>query len=78
MEPASNSETADAPELVDDAGFALGFRSRVVEVELDPDRLIPPLLRHAARTHAMPHPPPPREGCKDCAALGALRNALTG
>ena len=78
MEPASDSETADAPEMVDDAGFVLGFRSRVVEVELDPERLIPPLLRQAARTHAMPHPPPPREGCKDCAALDALRDALAG
>ena len=78
MEPASDSETADAPEMVDDAGFVLGFRPRVVEVELAPERLIPPLLRQAARTHATPHPPPPRDGCKDCAALDALRNALTG
>ena len=76
MEPASDSETADIPEMVDESGFVLGFRPRVVEVELDPERLIPPLLRQAARTHAMPEPPPPREGCKDCAALDALRDAL--
>ncbi len=76
MEPASDSETAEIPELVDDSGFVLGFRPRVVEVELAPERLIPPLLRQAARTYAMPEPPPPRNGCKDCAALDALRNAL--
>ena len=78
MEPASDSETADIPELVDDAGFVLGFRPRVIEVELAPERLIPPLLRQATRIHAMPEPPPPKEGCKDCAALDALRNALAG
>jgi hypothetical protein len=76
MEPASDAETAEAPELVDDAGFVLGFRPRVVEVDLDPDRLIPPLLRQAARTHAMPHPPPSRKGCKDCAALEGLLETL--
>ena len=76
MEPATDSERSEAPEVVDVDGFSLGFRPRVVEVELDPDRLIPPLLRQAARIHALPAPPQAREGCRDCAALGGLLSAL--
>ena len=76
MEPATDDDTISNPELVDPAGFALGFRPRVVDVELDPERLIPPLLRRAARIHAMPTPPEPRNNCRDCAALQGLLNAL--
>lgn len=78
MEPDTGPETADAPELVDAAGFALGFRPRVVEVELNPDRIIPPLLRQAARLHALPAPPEARKGCRDCAALEGVMRALSG
>ncbi len=78
MEPDTGPETADAPELVDAAGFALGFRPRVVEVELNPARLIPPLLGQAARLHALPAPPGARKGCRDCAALEGVMRALSG
>ena len=76
MEPASDSERAEAPEVVDAAGFALSFHPRVVEVELNPQRLIPPLLRQATRIHALPAPPKARDGCRDCAALNGLLAAL--
>ena len=76
MEPATGDDMANAPELVDAAGFVMGFRPRVVEVELAPERLIPPLLRHAARIHALTAPPKTREGCRDCAALEGLLEAL--
>ena len=76
MEPATDDDTANAPELVDAAGFSLGFRPRVVDVELDPDRLLPPLLRRAARIHATPDAPDARDGCRDCAALDGLLTAL--
>ena len=76
VEPATGGDESNAPELVDAAGFALGFRPRVVEVELAPERLIPPLLRRAAGVHATPAPPEPRNGCRDCAALEGLLSAL--
>ena len=76
MEPATGDDESATPELVDAAGFVLGFRPRVVEVELNPGRLLPPLLRQAARIHALPAPPAAREGCRDCAALEGLLNAL--
>ena len=76
MEPATGDDAISAPEMVDAAGFALGFRPRVVEVDLDPGRLIPPLLRQAARLHGLTSPPEPRNGCRDCAALEGLLAAL--
>ena len=76
MEPATGDEESGAPELVDAAGFSLGFRPRVVEVELAPDRLLPPLLRRAARIHELTSPPDARDGCRDCAALEGLLAAV--
>ena len=76
MEPATDNSAISDPATIDTAGFALGFRPRVVEVDLDPDRLIPPLLRQAARIHAQTEPPEGRNGCRDCAALEGLIAAL--
>ena len=77
MEPATDDETIGSSTPVDPQGFALGFRPRLVEVDLDPERLIPPLIRRAARIHETPTPPEPRDGCRDCAALDALLGVLS-
>ena len=76
MEPATDDDATGASEMIDASGFVLGFRPRVVEVDLDPDRLITPLMRRAARIHAMPSPPEPRDGCRDCAALQNLLDTV--
>ena len=76
MEPATDDEATNSPDAVQASGFTLGFRPRVVEVDLDPERLIPPLLRRAARLHTLTAPPEPRNNCRDCAALDDLLNAL--
>ena len=78
MEPATGPEIADPAERVEAGGFALGFKPRIVEVELAPDRLIPPLLRRAARIHALTAPPQAGGTCRDCAALNGLLGALGG
>ena len=78
MEPATDDDTIAEASLIDVEGFALGFRPRVVEVELDPDRLLPPLIRRAIRIHETAKPPESRDGCRDCAALQGLLAALSG
>ena len=78
MEPATGDEAAAAPEAVDETGFTLAFQPRLVEVDLDPGRLITPLLRRAASIHALASPPEARNGCRDCAALEGLLSALGG
>ena len=76
MEPATGDDAIASTAPVDLEGLALGFRPTLVEVELDPERLIPPLIRRAARIHETPEPPEPRDGCRDCAALEGLLAAL--
>ena len=76
MEPATDDEATAAPGAIDTDGFALSFRPRLVEVDLDPERLIPPLLRKAAGIHASTEAPASRNNCRDCAALDGLLRAL--
>ena len=76
MEPTTDPETVDIASSVAAEGFSLGFRPRLVEVELAPQRLIPPQLRQAARIHALTEPPQARDSCRDCAALEGLLATL--
>ena len=74
--PATDDEAGQDPNAIDADGFSLGFRPRLVEVDLDPERLLPPLLRQAARLHALPMPPEPQSKCRDCTALQNVLDAL--
>ena len=76
MEPSTGGDSVRPSESVFLEGFSMAFIPRVVEVDLDPGRLVPPLLRQAARIHAMVAPPDPRNGCRDCSALEGLLTAL--
>ena len=78
MEPMSDEETAADPQLVDDQGFSLGFKAKVVDVDLKPDGLIPPLLRKAKEVSLLESPPSGLPGCKDCDAVDELITALRG
>ena len=78
MEPVTDEETAADPQQVDDLGFSMGFKARVVDVELKPDGLIPPLLRKAKEVSSLESPPSGLPGCKDCDAVDELITALRG
>ena len=76
MEPATDKETAQEPGLVDSRGFTMGFRAKIVEVELRRSQLLPPLLRRARSIWDMDAPPTGIGDCKDCAAVGGLLEKL--
>ena len=76
MEPQTEEETALNPKLADEQGFTMGFAAKVVEVDLKPDKLIPPLLRKVRAIAEMDRPPGGTPGCKDCEALDSLIDAL--
>ena len=76
MEPSTSEEAAREPSLVDSLGFVMGFRAKVVEVELRMERLVPPLLRKAKRIYDMDKPPAPGPKCRDCKALDGLIETL--
>ena len=78
MEPATDTETAQEPGLVDSRGFTMGFIARVVEVELRQAKLLPPLLRKARSIWDMTTPPSGIRDCKDCSAVSGLLEALGG
>ena len=76
MEPITDDETAQDPRLVDDRGFSMGFEATVVDVDLSPDKLIPPLLRRVRDVADMERVPLGLPNCKDCQALDSLMDAL--
>ena len=76
MEPQTEEETVLDPKLTDDQGFTMGFAAKVVEVDLKPEKLIPPMLRKVKTIAEMERPPAGTPECKDCEALGALIDAL--
>jgi hypothetical protein len=76
MEPMTEERAVQDPRLVDELGFSMGFQANIVDVELRPEELIPPLLRMVMEVGNMECPPMGRPGCKDCDALHTLIEAL--
>ena len=72
MEPATDKETSNNSDLVDDRGFVMGFHAHVVPVDLRVPYLLPPLLRKARSIWDMEIPPKAARSCKDCAAVEGL------
>ena len=65
-----NLATSDDANLTPD-GFRMGFRARILEVEIKPG-LVTTLLKTAAGVLNSPSPPAGVDGCKDCAAVAGL------
>ena len=76
MEPLTDEETTQDPRLVDDRGFSMGFEATIVDVDLSPERLIPPLLHRVRDVADMERAPLGLPGCKDCQAIDSLMDSL--
>lgn len=72
MEPVTDQEAAEAPAVVDQHGFVMGLKATVVPVDVDPDGMIPDLLRKAQAVLSAPAPGPGKHGCKECTAVDRL------
>jgi len=74
FEPQQLNELDDGLEtaLMTD-GFAMQFCPRYLEVEWQPQEILPPLLYEAKRLLDLPKPPPSTSGCNDCQRLHQLR-----
>lgn len=77
MEPQTEEEEAQDPALTDARGFSMGFAAKVVEVDLKPEKLVPPLLRKVKAMAALENPPEGTPDCKDCEALASLIDTLS-
>ena len=76
MEPVTDGVTAASPEVVDASGFIMGLSATVVPVTVDPESMIPMLMRQARDLDDLAEPPEPSSGCKDCRAMKALISLL--
>jgi hypothetical protein len=74
-EPATELEGEGVLRHVAQDGFTLEFRPSLHPVALDLERL-PPLLARAREILARAEPPEGRAGCKDCAKVSALVEAV--
>jgi hypothetical protein len=73
LEP--QSEVGDnLKSVLNNEGFCLPFKSRIVPVELNSQETIKPLLKQARNLFDMQSLPEPRQGCKDCQMINDLVN----
>lgn len=73
-EPVTDGDADSLDEARTQEGFRMGFRAKVVPVDLDPGK-IPPLLRKARRIFVAKEPPTGAKGCEDCANFETLVSA---
>jgi hypothetical protein len=72
MEPQTDLTQDQLDSLVKEKGFLMAFEGHVLEVALEPDKVIPPLLKEVRAIHDLESPPPGNQGCRDCQLLEGL------
>jgi hypothetical protein len=73
-EPETDGDANFFDEASTQSGFHMGFRAKVVYVDLDPGK-IPPLLRRAREIFDAEKPPTGTPGCEDCENFDTLVSA---
>jgi len=58
--------------IVTRSGIRPEFRVKAVEVEINPEEIIPPLLKQAREIFDLEAPPKGRSGCEDCELVASL------
>ena len=72
MEPQTDLAQDQLDSLVKKEGFLMAFDGYVLEVGLEPDKVIPPLLKEVRTIHDFESPPPGNQRCRDCQLLDGL------
>lgn len=72
MEPQTDLAPDQLDTLVKEKGFLMAFDGHVLEVGLEADKMIPPLLKEVRTIHDFESPPPGNQGCRDCQLLDGL------
>jgi len=62
--------TDELNELVSEDSFKMGFKAHSLDVELDPEGIVKPLLKKVRELGDMEQAPEGLEGCEDCRLLG--------
>jgi hypothetical protein len=77
MEPQTDLTQDELDSVVREEGFFMGFAGHVLELELETERKIPPLLERVREICDHRSPPPGKEECRDCGLLDQLIVAAT-
>ena len=72
MEPQTDLAQDQLDSLVKEEGFLMAFDGHVLEVGLEADKMISPLLKEVRTIHDFESPPPGKQGCRDCQLLEGL------
>ena len=68
-EPQTDLGIEDVDDVLLEYGFIMRFRAKLVSLTLDPDGIIPPLLKQARRIDDLREASKGKDGCRDCARV---------
>jgi hypothetical protein len=72
MEPQTDLSEEELDSLLKDDGFLMGFSGHVLELKLEAEEIIPPLLEKVRDIYDQKTPPQGKENCRDCGLLEQL------
>jgi hypothetical protein len=72
MEPQTDLSEEELDSLLKDDGFLMGFAGHVLELKLEAEDIIPPLLKRVRDIYDQKTPPHGKENCRDCGLLEQL------
>jgi CRISPR/Cas system-associated exonuclease Cas4 (RecB family) len=76
MEPLTDLSLEQLDTVIHEDGFLMGFGGHTLEINLNDEKLIPPLLNEVRKIYDQPVPPEGDEECKDCMLLEELINIV--
>ena len=71
-EPNTDLTEEQLDRVILDDGFYMPFSAKILPLDLDPEGMIPPLLKKVREIVDFQEPPAGRPGCKDCVRLDVL------
>ena len=75
-EPQTEVDGGRLDSLLLDEGFRMGFEAHLLEVDLDPEGVVKPLLAQVRELGDREVVPEGRDGCEDCERLSPLTGAM--
>lgn len=72
VQPHQEYEDDELLDLMTEEGLIAHFKAVPLEIKLEPDKMVPELLKKARKLFDRRTPPKGREGCKDCELLARM------
>ncbi|MFH1336339.1 MAG: PD-(D/E)XK nuclease family protein [Candidatus Zixiibacteriota bacterium] len=76
MEPQTDLSIDNLDSVIHEDGFLMGFGGHLLDIKLNDEKLIPPLLKEVRKIYDNHVPPEGNEECKECLLLAELINIV--